>query len=56
MSSTSPVTAAPVPLMAWERRMARRSAGVGRAAASSSRQCRTIPVCDSVNEVKTPTM
>ena len=55
MSRTTPVTAAPVALMAWERRITDRRPESS-VAASSLFQCRTIPYCDSVKEVKTPTM
>ena len=53
--STTPVIAAPKPLMAWARRMRRRAAG-SVSVARWRRQCRTIPVWLSVNETNTPTV
>ena len=55
MTSTTPVIAAPKPLIAWERRIRLRSAG-SVSVASSRFQCRSMPIWLSVNEVNTPTV
>ena len=55
VSSTTPVMIAPKPLIDWARRIRRRA--VGSVSVRSSRfQCRTMPVCDSVNDTNTPTV
>src|SRR5436309_1184624 len=51
-TSTTNVAVAPIPLMTMERRQPRAALGPLRFSFS---QCRTIPVCDSVNDVNTPT-
>ena len=55
MTSTSPARLAPNPLIARERIIRCRSAG-SRSVRNARFQCRTIPVCPSVNDVNTPMM
>ena len=55
VTSTTPVITAPKPLIAWARRIRRRSAG-SVSVARWRRQCRTMPVWLSVKETNTPTV
>ncbi len=55
ITSTRPVTQAPKPLITRERWASARTFGSG-SLPSSSFQCRTMPIWESVKEVKTPRM
>jgi hypothetical protein len=55
MISTTPVRQAPNPLIARDR-IIRCRAVESRSVRSNRFQCRSMPVCDSVNDTNTPTM